>query len=360
MCAHQGPEEHVVADDLQQVRGGQRPVVQPGGGQRPVQAAVRGEVLVAAQRQRPVRGPGQLGGVVRVDLVQRPHRVEVADVAVVVVAVVAGPRPLGQRPAPVHPVRGQPPQQPRPPVRAGHLGGGTQGVPGGGDVHRGVHRHVHRPPPLVVRAGLRRVRRHHDHPARLVGDGEQVREEVRHLRQPAGHLPEGRTGDQVLLVQRVQQPVRAGQPRGEGPVLVQVEQVAVLAVGAAGRQQAPGPVDRPRVAPPVVDLAAYQVGVGAVTSGRAPTFAPASCRFRLASVVKSPAQAASHEPSHSPVSRGGRTPLELSSRYRPAWNSRSSRAGRSVPASASCAASNSLTGSSRCASGTRRSRLTRP
>lgn len=151
--AHQRVVEEVAAQHrLQRPRHPGR-VPQPGGDQGMVQIPVRGVVLRAAQLQRAVCGPGQLRGVVRIDPVQRPHRVEVAQMAVVVRLPQPRPRPLGERTVLVHQVRREPVRE-RPPesrrrVPWGVLGGRRQGVVGRGDVHRGVDR----APARVGRAG---------------------------------------------------------------------------------------------------------------------------------------------------------------------------------------------------------------
>lgn len=86
-------------------------VLQPGPGQRPVEAAVRGEVLVAAQVQGPAGGADQVGALLGVDLVQRPGPVKVVDVPVVVPVGQAGPGPFRERAVAVDGVVGKGGQQ---------------------------------------------------------------------------------------------------------------------------------------------------------------------------------------------------------------------------------------------------------
>ncbi len=112
-------------------------VVEAGRDQRLVEVAVGGVVLGAAQAQRAVCGGGEFGGVVGGDLLERPDAVEVAEVAVLVGVVEAGPGPFGECAVGVDPVRREGRGQGAPAVGVLRVvgGGGEQGVPGCGEVH---------------------------------------------------------------------------------------------------------------------------------------------------------------------------------------------------------------------------------
>jgi hypothetical protein len=86
---------------------------------------------------------------------------------------------------------------------------------------------------------------------------------------------------------------------------------------------------------------------------------PATCRFTLASVVMSSAHEPFQVPVHNPVSRGGRTPQELTKRYRPESYMRSSRAMSIAEVAPFCRAISSLVDSCRSAAETFRSMLER-
>lgn len=139
---HQRVVEEVAAQDLAEGVRDPFAVAQPGGDEGVVQVSVRRVVLGAPEFEGPVGGLGEVGGVVGGDLVEGPDPVEVAEVAVVVGVVEAGPGPFGEGAFGVGAVGWEPVGEGVPGLRAlGVVGGGrAQGVPGGGEVHGRVDR----------------------------------------------------------------------------------------------------------------------------------------------------------------------------------------------------------------------------
>ncbi|WP_346268718.1 hypothetical protein [Streptomyces sp. So13.3] len=140
MRAHQAGVEEVLVEHGEQGARHALCVPEPGRDERRVQVAVGGVVLGASQFEGAACRPGQFGGVARVDLVERPHGVEVADVPVVVgvwgTLRIARPGPFRECAVTVGPVGRQPVGERG--VRG--LTGGSQSVPGGSDIHGGVGR----------------------------------------------------------------------------------------------------------------------------------------------------------------------------------------------------------------------------
>ncbi|CAM5470857.1 hypothetical protein BSAF29S_00324 [Bacillus safensis subsp. safensis] len=122
--AHQGGVEEVAVQDLAEGVGDAFAVPEPGRDERVVEVAVGGVVLGAAQFEGAVGGGRQAGGVDGGDLLERPDGVEVAEVTVVVGVRQARPRPFGQGPVLVDPVRWEPVGEGAPAV-------GGPGCPGG-------------------------------------------------------------------------------------------------------------------------------------------------------------------------------------------------------------------------------------
>lgn len=219
-----------------------------------------GVVLGAAQFEGAVGGLGEVGGVVRVDLFQRPDAVEVAEVAVVVGVRQAGPRPLGERAVGVDPVRGEAVGEGAPAVGVlgVAVGGGQQGVPGGGEVHR----RVQGAPARVRRAVLGRVGGHDGQVAVFVGAVEEVLVEEGGFGQGGGGARVVGVPGLVVLDEGLEQPVGARGPQVQRVLAAEVVGVAALAVGVRGRDHAPGAEDLAGVVPPVGQLPVDQRGVG--------------------------------------------------------------------------------------------------
>ncbi len=129
--------EEVTAEHPAQGVGDPFAVPQTGRDEGVVQVAVGGVVLGAAQFEGAVGGGGEPGRVVRVDLVERPDAVEVAEVTVVVGVRQAGQGPFGEGSVGVDAVRRETVGEGAPAVGVlgVAVGGGQQGVPGGGEVH---------------------------------------------------------------------------------------------------------------------------------------------------------------------------------------------------------------------------------
>ncbi len=234
---------------------------------------MRRVVLVAAQVQGPAGDADQVRPLLGVDLVQGPGAVHVVGVPVVVAVGQARPGPLGERAVVVDRVVGQLGQQGGPACHTlpaalfdvegvGGVDGGPQGVPAGHDVAGGVDREH-----LSGAGGrvLHRVGRYEHLLPGGVGVGEEVLVEQREFHQRRAELvPQegGVAGDLVVLEQRVQQPVGAAGPAlaGEVPV-VEVEHVAVLAVGAGRGEEPAGPVELGGVVAPVGELSEDEVEV---------------------------------------------------------------------------------------------------
>lgn len=208
VAAHQGDVEEVPGQDV--VEGGGHPlrVPQPGGHQGVVEVAVCRVVLRAAQFEGAMGRRGEVGGVVGVDLVERPDAVEMAEVAVVVGVVESGTGPLGERALGVDPVRGQPVGERTPAlgVRPRVVGGGrAQGVPGRGEVHGGVQGD-----PSGVRGPVLRGVGRHDHQVPVVvGPGEEVLVEAGDFGECGGEARVASAAALVVVHEGLEQPVRA-------------------------------------------------------------------------------------------------------------------------------------------------------
>ncbi|CAM5709590.1 hypothetical protein SVIOM342S_00505 [Streptomyces violaceorubidus] len=252
--------EVVAAEHPAQGVGDPGVVPEPGGDQGVVEVAVGGVVLGAAQGEGAVGGLGEAGGVVRVDLVQRPDAVEVAEVPVVVGVRQTGPRPLGERPVGVDPVCGEAVGEGAPAVGVlgVAVGGGAQGVPGGGEVHG----RVQGAPARVGGAVLGRVGGDDDQVAVLVGVLEEVLVEQGGFGQGGGGAGVLGAVGLVVVDEGLEQPVGARGPQVKRVLAAEVVGVARLAVGVRGRDHAAGAEDLAGVVPPVGQLPVDQRGVG--------------------------------------------------------------------------------------------------
>ncbi len=267
---HQGAEDVVVGQEVQQHRSRVRAVLEPAVGQGPVQVAVCGLVRIAALEQRRLGRHRQGGPGVGGDLVQRPDRVEVADVAVCVLVGEGGPGPFLQCAVAVDQVGREPVEERGPLCDSGlldaeqvrHRDRGLQGVLARGDVHGGVDAGVD---PGVGRGVLRREGGHEHVVAVAVGLAQKGLVEQRQLVQPGPERPlqvAGVAVHQAVLVDRVEQPVRASGPHLAGEAGVEVQLVAVAAVGAGAGQDPVGAVDIGGVGLPLRDLAEDHIVVG--------------------------------------------------------------------------------------------------
>lgn len=256
--AHQGGVEEVAFQDLAEGVGDPPAVPKTRRDQRVVQVAVRGVVLGAAQFEGATGGGGPLRGVVGVDLVEGPDAVEMAQVAVVVGVVEAGPGPLGEGAVGVDPVRREAVGEGTPAAGALRVvrvvrGGGEQCVPG----RREVHGRVHGAPAAARGPVLRRVGGDDDErPLGVVGGGagEEVLVETGDFGEGGGGARVAFAAGLVVVDEGFEQPVGAGRPQVERVFAAEVVGQPGLAVGVRGRDRAPGAEDRAGVLPPVVEL----------------------------------------------------------------------------------------------------------